>query len=150
MDSTHPFPSHKHRGLYIDNMPAVLLFLLPNGWWLWRIDFKLIFMLLKTVVWKKMKQGTIIRCLVYFHFSFPIPPPTLSSTSETAYFFWYNKHSGEMSKMKNFIITALIFKCTRTAILCPTAFAFIQNYVNISSCFLIKGGPPTLVCTPEL
>lgn len=52
--------------------------------------------------------------------------------------------------MKNPLITALIFKCNRTAVLCPTAFAFIQNYVKISSCFLIEGGPQTQVCTSEL
>jgi len=36
------------------------------------------------------------------------------------------------------------------ALLCPTAFAFIQNYVTISSCFLKEGGPQIQVCTPEL
>lgn len=52
--------------------------------------------------------------------------------------------------MKNPIITALIFKYTRIAILCPKTFAFIQIHVNISSCFLIEGGPQTQVCTPEI
>lgn len=122
-DSIQPFPSHKCLSLYIDRMPAVLVFLVPNGCWLWYI--KVIIMFLKTAVWKKSKQRTMFRCLMLLPLLLPL---FLSSASETAYFFWYNKHSGEMRKMKNPIITALIFKCTRTAILCSTAFAFMWTF----------------------
>lgn len=55
IDSIYPFPSHK----YLDRMPAVLFFSVPNGWWLWWI--KLVFMFLKTAIWKKMKQGRIFK-----------------------------------------------------------------------------------------
>lgn len=60
------------------------VFLIPNGWWLWWIDLKLILMFLKTAVWKKMKLGTIFRCLVLLPLLLP------HSTSSLVLCFWDN------------------------------------------------------------
>lgn len=77
IDSIHPFPSHK----YIDRIPTVLFFFsVPNGWWLWWI--KLVFMFLKTAIWKKMKRGRIFKFLMLLSFLLAHSPSSL------VLFFW--------------------------------------------------------------
>lgn len=72
-------------------------FWVPNKWWLWRVGSKNSNTFKGWWCERKGSKKQYLGGLYYFHFSFPIPPLALSSASEPAYFFWYNKQlPGEM------------------------------------------------------